>query len=388
VEAGHDVEFLWLAEPQVPETTHADMAQAWGSRLHVVPWVLPPFPFERRPAWLAAANARHAHTPYPLWLKAANTLEGYRQRVVRRWAPDDWKYAYRLPLPALRSAEPLPDVSAYDAIIVNYVFCLGVLLFPPERTVVDTHDVFGHRHRLYRSLGLEPRWFSTTPEAEIRALKPYREVWGISTRDTGYFRQAGLTQARHLGWTLPPVSIPDEPRGLPPEVLVVASGNPLNVSALRWLERAVWPAVVERVEARGGLRPVLRVLGGVGSGTCTDTELTAAYARAAVVLNPTRGGTGLSIKCLEALRHGACLLTSLEHRPEVGFAPQAPDLPWSEAPTTDAPAFADQLVTLLLEPDLRAEYRRRARACYAPYAQANRTALLDAITRIPSPGAA
>jgi hypothetical protein len=97
--------------------------------------------------------------------------------------------------------------------------------------------------------------------------------------------------------------------GMPaPQVLYVASDNPLNVKGLRDFLRFAWPTIRRQVpEARlavagrvGRMAPLhvegVKVLGFVD-------DLDALYRESAVVINPAVAGTGLKIKTLEALAH-------------------------------------------------------------------------------------
>jgi hypothetical protein len=91
-----------------------------------------------------------------------------------------------------------------------------------------------------------------------------------------------------------------------PVVLLVASNNPMNVKGTRDFLRFSWPII--RKERRGA---ELHIVGDVGRSVAIVPDgvkvlgrleaLEAAYAGAAVVINPAVAGTGLKIKTVEAI---------------------------------------------------------------------------------------
>lgn len=153
---------------------------------------------------------------------------------------------------------------------------------------------------------------------------------------------ATSAQARH---TTPPG---------PPTVLFVSHlARPENVDGVRWLLRATWPAVLDRVpDARLHL---------AGAGAPTElTELVASvdsvhllgfvddldpvYAAAHVVVVPLRTGAGLKFKTVEALVRGIPVVTTSVGAEGVG----PPEL---FAALADHPAgVADGLVGVLTDP--------------------------------------
>ncbi len=101
--------------------------------------------------------------------------------------------------------------------------------------------------------------------------------------------------------------------GLPPTVLLVASGNPLNVKGLLDFLRFAWPHVLrDHPEAQlvvvGSVSDVVpEESPGVSCRGLVDS-LDELYRDCHLVINPCVAGTGMKIKTLEALAH---------HRPVV-----------------------------------------------------------------------
>jgi glycosyltransferase involved in cell wall biosynthesis len=115
---------------------------------------------------------------------------------------------------------------------------------------------------------------------------------------------------------LAPVSAAEAGVAVDPAAAVLFVGGPMgiNVHGVTWFIERVLPAVRRQVpEAElwlaGGIGervpagPGVRRLGFVDS-------LDEVYRRAAVVVNPQQFGTGLSIKSIEALRHGRPLVST------------------------------------------------------------------------------
>jgi len=113
-----------------------------------------------------------------------------------------------------------------------------------------------------------------------------------------------------------PPTIVAPPTG-PPCVLFIGAANPMNVHGIETFIDVAWPTIRE---AHPSAR--LRLVGNVCTAITTTSsddgvelagpvdDLQAEYAGASVVINCTVMGTGLKIKCIEALGHGCPLVTT------------------------------------------------------------------------------
>ncbi len=199
----------------------------------------------------------------------------------------------------------------FDMVLVEYVFLSRALEFFGEGVtkVIDTHDVFGGRAESLAALGLENRFFATTPEEEGRGLDRAGLVLAIQKEEAATLRGRTGVPVLTLG------HLPADPRpplpGRTPDgwisVGYVGSANPLNTRALGRFLAALDPAALagmggEMVVAGGAARDLregagLRLLGPV-----EDPD--ALYAAVDLVVNPHEGGTGLKVKTVEALARG------------------------------------------------------------------------------------
>jgi glycosyltransferase involved in cell wall biosynthesis len=248
------------------------------------------------------------------------TLEGRRpRRFARRLGENDGRGPSRHAVDLQRSF--CPDVLvevvlhlearfAPEVLLAEYVFMTRPfrLLRPSVRKVIDTIDVFSNKADKVEAYGV----------ADALALSEADEAALLGRADLLIAIQSEeAADLRRLAPRVPVVEVgvdfivPERvrPPAAAPNILLVASANPLNVKGLRDFLRFAWPIVRREVpEAE------LRVVGSVGGSLdapCPGVQvlgvvrdLALAYADARVVINPAVAGTGLKIKTVEALCHG------------------------------------------------------------------------------------
>jgi glycosyltransferase involved in cell wall biosynthesis len=203
----------------------------------------------------------------------------------------------------------------FEAVLVEYVFLSKIVeVFPHSvRTIIDAHDLMANRHQAYLSHGVQPAWFATTPEQEIRSLDRARAVIAIQEEEAQYLRERLASEVFCVGHVgVPESEIAPDPDNY--KLLFVGSENPINIHGLEWFARSVWPDVRDQVPncelvIAGRAGPTrtwpegVSVVGEVAS-------LAAVYAEATIVINPVQFGTGLPVKTIEALNHGKPLVTT------------------------------------------------------------------------------
>jgi glycosyltransferase involved in cell wall biosynthesis len=249
---------------------------------------------------------------------ALQRLSRYALQLVDRdarhvWGLDDWFD------PAITDAALTWHAEAsFTAVVVEYVF-LSLLLeaFPPSvLKIIDTHDRFANRHRIYLKSGLPPQFYSTTPRRESAGLDRADVVLAIQDEEREHFARTTRAKVLTLGHL---VEIEDcqrlnTTREAAPSALVAGSANPINLDGLQNFVGEVWPGVVARV-------PKARLLvAGPLSDNAPDApglirlgtlpEIVTAYRQADLAINPVRMGTGLNIKSIEALGFGLPLVTT------------------------------------------------------------------------------
>ena len=313
------------------------MRSAFGERLHLIPYAKP---LSRRESNLSRLG-RHLR----------QSVDADARHTV---GVDDW-YDDRTDT-ALRQLE---DSFKFDLAVVEYVFMSRALLAlrTPRVRVIDTHDLFANRHRLYLAAGQQPQFFSTSQKDEQRGLKRADLVLGIQAQETSVLLAYGVnaitfghTVAVDLLWGSAPAQY---------DLLMVGSSNHMNVQGLIWFGQRVLPLLLTA-------QPALRVA--VAGGVCAATpdmpgliklgvvpDLAAVYACTHLAINPVQSGTGLNIKSVEALGFGMPLLaTSSGSRGLTTAAGHA-------MVVADSPAgFAQAALTLLTDADALARLSEAA----------------------------
>lgn len=259
-------------------------------------------------------------------------LEGLTQQQ-RITMSKEWDYFHTLPCQLPNTARTLGDFFgvddwydpklgayvadlhekwAFDAAIVNYVWFSRALESLPDSVlkVVDTHDIFGDRHKRFAEIGLEPEWFYTTVDEERRGLTRAHRVWGIQDEESSYLRDLlheTSSEVYTVGHISPSRFQAERPVRDRPIVGYLGSGNPFNVSAMRKFAETlqlngdlvnkyqfvIAGSICDKIDTI----PPFKVLGRVNT-------VEQFYAQVDVVINPMNSGTGLKIKTLEALSFG------------------------------------------------------------------------------------
>lgn len=204
-----------------------------------------------------------------------------------------------------------------DCAIVSYTFHSWILeLFGGGkiRRVIDTHDALTDRFQRFLSMGAKPEWFSTSRVQERKGLQRADCVMAIQKQEAEFFRSISSTPVVTVGSFVPSFA-PSNPITTTPTVLFVGSGNQINRDAVDFCFTCIWPKLRMLVpEARLRLvGPICREISSVPAGVELSgivADLGEAYSQAHVVLCPLRLGTGLKIKCIEALGYGKALVTT------------------------------------------------------------------------------
>jgi glycosyltransferase involved in cell wall biosynthesis len=349
---GHEVHFLHLQQPF--RMDDRALREAWGPRLHVFRSLTPRSLVGRGRRKLVRIVGKTLHLDLP--------VDSYHD-------PE-----------AARHVEQLTRAAGFDAVILSYVFYSRLLeaVAPPARRILDTHDVFADRFRLYREHGQANEFFSTRRDEEAKALDRADAVLAIQEWDARHFRSLTRRPTAVVGHLAPVTT--DPPGGArAPVMLFVGGPMGINVHGITWFIDRVLPAVRQRVPdaelwLAGGIGarirgspPGVRRLGFVES-------LADAYRQAGAVINPQQFGTGLSIKSVDALLHGRPLVTTasgsrgLEDGVDVAFRL-----------ASSGEEFASHLIELLLSPSLAAALADRARSFACAYHERNVQALADTL---------
>ena len=180
--------------------------------------------------------------------------------------------------------------------------------------VIDTCEVFFRNRERFEVEGLTAP-FVCSPESEKEALGRADLLIGIQQNETRalseLFPSKRVITVGH-SYTQVGERVRSPSEGV---VLYVGSSNPFNTHGLRQFLTHAWPQILSQVpRARlrvvGSCPPIEDVdsQGVVYVGRVSDGHLRNEYRTAHVVINPQVAGTGLKIKCVEALTAGCAIV--------------------------------------------------------------------------------
>jgi glycosyltransferase involved in cell wall biosynthesis len=295
-EMGHEVYFLHIKREMGDERA---MRACWGRRFFPVAYTDPQSSTIKKR--LSRRVRRGLVRRFFLRSPASRVHDG---RV------DDW-YDKSLD-------EHLIDLSkkiGFDVVIVEYVFFSRSLdLFGGDvLKVVDTIDVFSHRHKSMVTSGLRPIWFSTTPEQEALGLSRADVVIAISEADREFFSKLVDRSVITVGHIVPLYERARHSSGTS-DILFVASGNLMNVQGIRHFIETVFPQVraqcpgVQLLLAGAVCEQLGDYEGCIKLGQVRDIQ--PIYEMVRLVVAPMLFGTGLSIKTVEALARSKPVVTT------------------------------------------------------------------------------
>jgi glycosyltransferase involved in cell wall biosynthesis len=349
---GHEVHLLHLQQPF--RMDDRALRAAWGDRLHVFRSLSPRGFIGRGRRKVVRVVGQTLHLDLP--------VDSYHD-------PE-----------AARHLERLLEAGGFDAVILSYVFYSRLLdaVARPVRRILDTHDVFSDRFRLYREHGQANEFFSTKRAEEAKALDRADAVLAIQEWDADHFRSLTRRPVTVVGH-LAPVATDGPASARAPVMLFVGGPMGINVHGITWFIERVLPSVRRRVPDAE-----LWLVGGIGRQIRGSTpgvrrlgfveRLDDVYRQAAAVINPQQFGTGLSIKSVDALLHGRPLVTTasgsrgLEDGAGMAFRQ-----------VSDGEEFASSLIELLQDPAGAAVLAGRAVAFARAYHERNLQALADVV---------
>jgi polysaccharide biosynthesis protein PslH len=246
------------------------------------------------------------------------------------------------------------------------------------RTVIDTHDIFGDRHKRGRDAGSRPYGFATTVAEETFALNRADAVIAIQPEEAEYLRRTISSEVLTVGHLLD-LNVRPSPDPGGARILFVGSSNPYNVQGLEWFLDRVFPRIRMKMP-----NVELAIAGPIGhertwptgaSVLGTRESLAATYASATLVINPVLFGTGLPVKTIEALSYGKPVVGT-----SAGIRGLEADFEGALLLADTPDAFVAQVLELLESGAMRSAMSHRAIVASVEWQRRQLTMLNAAIT--------
>ncbi|MFC7608249.1 glycosyltransferase [Teichococcus aestuarii] len=279
-------------------------------------------------------------------------------KFARHWGLDDW-----CPDALCAAVAELHARKHYDAVLVNYVWMSKVLVgLDNTLKIIDTHDLFGDRHKIAIREGMEPRWYFTSLSEEDRGFNRADLLLGIQDRETAEIASRVDVPAMVIGHLMPPRFLM-EPSHKPPRFTFgyLGSGNPWNIRSIQALDDALasGPAMDWMLAGSILKQPLTLKTSPYRFGFVK--ELKDFYNDVQCVINPMLGGTGLKIKTVEALSYG---------RPVIGTVDAFIGLPVQHEAhkLQSVEACAEMMCEYTKNSSLQEEIELASRALYFSYA--------------------
>lgn len=211
----------------------------------------------------------------------------------------------------------LNEKKQYDIIWLQYMFfseCLEQLDDLSALRVIDTHDKWANRNRIFQRKGQIPDYYYTTVRGERRSLRRADLVIAIQEKEAQYFERL----LKNTDTKVLVIGDLVEERRLP--VCdnycygCIGAKNKPNILGLTWFCENVLPIVREKCpESRfmiaGGVCGCIPDYAGVYKMGKVE-RLEDFYNNVKVTVNPIQSGTGLNIKTIEALAFGKPLVST------------------------------------------------------------------------------
>ncbi|MDW3211694.1 MAG: glycosyltransferase [Reichenbachiella sp.] len=218
----------------------------------------------------------------------------------------DTLYDQRL-VPAI---EKIQATYSFDIIISEYIFMSGYLkCFPESHKLIDTHDVFSNRFKIFSQQNIALPLESCSSTDERKALLRANAVIAIQNNDKDYFKK--LTQGKvpvaTVGYLYEHRQVNLNELQFNNTLLFFATATSWNISAYNTILTEILPKLKEQ-----NIEFHTIVAGSITKHIIPKEEIEyipyveniqELYDRADLIINPTSFGTGLKIKSIEALKY-------------------------------------------------------------------------------------
>lgn len=238
--------------------------------------------------------------------------KGISRYIALKYSADEW-YTNEIE----NKLRDLLHNGTYDVVWFQYFFQTKVLDSLKDISVlkvIDTHDKWANRNRIYQKMGKVPENIYTSVRGERRALKRADIVIAIQEKENEYFKKllkGSSTKVLTIG------DLVEERKAEKGQNYIygmIGAENRPNILGMEWFCAKVLPIVLEKCPQSkcmiaGGICKCISDYPGIYKMGRVDL-LEDFYDLVKVAINPIQNGTGLNIKTIEALAFGKPLITT------------------------------------------------------------------------------
>lgn len=209
------------------------------------------------------------------------------------------------------------DVHSYKLVVCEYVWMSRFLNYFPDHVfkIIDTHDIFSNRYKIYQKINKPPEWISLFPSEEAKGLQRANLLVSVNDEEKEYFQKLSGIKCIRFGFMPENNFIKKDIFEF--KLLYFASANQLNLKSIEWFLSEVWSAIVS-AESKAQLL--------IGGRICSVLKTNSPqvsllgefdnphdfYSQGDIIINPEQSGTGLKIKAIEAFSYGLPLVATKE----------------------------------------------------------------------------
>jgi hypothetical protein len=203
-----------------------------------------------------------------------------------------------------------------NIVIVEYIVISKVLSYLPKKIIkiIDTHDKFTDRYKIYLEQGLQPSWTSLNRKDEIKGLNRADSIICLNYEELDFYKKNGLQSSYYIYSNL---SLKKDlsQAGSSLNLLYLASANDINKQSINdFLANHffslidIFPKLQLVIAGEISKHINLKHENIVLLGFVNDLE--SFYSQGKIVINPEKNGTGQKIKSIEALRYNKILVST------------------------------------------------------------------------------
>jgi len=205
--------------------------------------------------------------------------------------------------------------SKYDMVICEYASMSKSLTYFGENVfkILDTHDLFTDRFRVYLNNGTKPSWVSVYKDQERKALNRANLLLVVRESERDFFSKLTNVPTGLYNYIPEIVAMPE--RIFEKKLLYLASGNAINISTIDFFLENIFPLILAN-------DPDTKLI--IGGNICESLNIKSPniilhgavndakdfYLLGDIVINPEKNGTGYKVKALEALAYGMPLVST------------------------------------------------------------------------------